>query len=462
MEANGNILDMLQKGCDYLYTHHNMPKGYEYFVEARKTIEKTYGKNSRLCCFVNAFDYIWEDYHGDYRQAALKLADVAELIETFHEQDVEDEFTGYLYENRESLLDGLASETLQILMKVDSGLSPGDMMWQAVLAGNDREELINRTLIDPLGLPRKFNYLIPHICNMTINPSPEMISEGLEMIKFIEEAKRKDWDASSENEKFEAAKKVFSFIETEFPKWGEKLGGGMSILIDEKYKSLTTLMTRGALKFDKTEFAERWLGYSKLQNFQDVSSQLEMMRLESYLEYKKGNREESSKILGKIVEEIGGILSQVFATANEQKKIEFLNGMEAILRKTIYLCKEVSGANAAYALVLRTRTLSFDRKGVVSGSILYTKSIQEYMKLEEREKNGEDVTLEKAKFEEYFERESDGIFSLESEHVCGKLTDRQAVLEFVLLEDISGYNYYCVFVVTAQGVSVVELGGVRK
>ena len=94
---------------------------------------------------MNAFDYIWEDYHGDYRQAALKLADVAELIETFHEQDVEDEFTGYLYENRESLLDGLASETLQILMKVDSGLSPGDMMWQAVLAGNDREELINRT-----------------------------------------------------------------------------------------------------------------------------------------------------------------------------------------------------------------------------------------------------------------------------------------------------------------------------
>ena len=100
MEDHRNILYILHKGYEYLNTNHNMPKAHEYFSKAKEVIDTVYGKNSRLSCFVNVFDYLWEDYHGDYRQAALKLADAAELLESFCEQDVIDEFTGFIYENK--------------------------------------------------------------------------------------------------------------------------------------------------------------------------------------------------------------------------------------------------------------------------------------------------------------------------------------------------------------------------
>lgn len=456
MEANVDIMYLLQKGCEYLNIQRNIPKAYEYFTEARKGIENTYGEKNKLCYFVNMFDFIWDEYHGDYRQAVLKLADAGEMLESFQEQEVVDEFTDRIFENKKEILEGLAADTFMVMTHLDFEFSPGDIMWQAVLSGNDREELINRTFIDKMGLPRKFHYLIQNMFNM--ESSAELDADVIGLMDFVQKMEKRDLSALNQEEKMAGAKKLYGLMQKNISKWGKELGAGMSIFMEENKKNIDHTLLKGMIKFGEEDFAKELLERLEQEDFSDVSSQLEIMRMECWLEYKKGNKVIAEDILENMVQLIEKTLIQVFAIKNEQEKIEFLNGMAFILAQTVNMCNELRGAKAAYDMVLRTRTLSFDGKGIMANSFLYTKFVRDIQELDEREKRGEDVSVEREECQRYFDQESGGIFSLDSMQVCRKLTDKQAVLEFTIMRDISDYEFYYVFVVTAYGVSAVKLG----
>lgn len=451
-------MELLQKGCEYLNSHHNMQKAYEYFTKAREGIERIYGKNSRLCCLVNMFDFVWEEYHKDYRTAVLKLADVGELLESFREQEIVDEFTSFIFENKEEILNGLAADTLKILMRFDFDFSPGDILWQAILLKGDIEELMYRTLIDKLGLPRRFHYLIQHMWKNNLEFSPETKFDVIEMFNFMEQMRNGDLSTFSQEEKIDCVKMMCDFMEKCTNVLNADPGSGMSIFMREQKVNMEKIITRGMVKIGEIDFADGLLERLKEKDFQDIDSKLEIKRVECNLEHRKGNNEKAGKILDEMIQMIENVLIQVFAFRSEQKRIEFLCGMETIIKQTVGLCNEVHGAKAAYDLVLRTRTLSFECKGIMANSLLYTKFLQDVQKLDEREKRGEDVRFERAKCQRYFEKESGGIFSLDSAQVCRKLKEGQAVLEFTVIKDISDYEFYYVFVVTAHGVSVIKLG----
>lgn len=453
-----NIMYLLQKGCECLNFRHNMQKACEYFAEARESIERIYGKNSRLCCLVNMFDFVWEEYHRDYRTAVLKLADVGELLEAFREQEIVDEFTGFIFENKEEILNGLAADTLKILMRFDFDFAPGDILWQAILLRGDKEELINRTLIDKLGLPRRFHYLSQHIWKDNLEFSSEAKIDVIEMLNFMEEMKNGDLSTYSQKERIDSAKKMYDFMEKGSNMLNADLGSGMSIFMREQKVNMENILIRGMVNLGETDFADGLLERLKEKDFQDIDSQLEIMRMECSLEHRKGNNIKAGKILDEMIQMIENVLIQIFAFKSEQKRIEFLYGMELIIKQTVGLCYEVQGAKAAYNLVLRTRTLSFECKGIMANSLLYTKFLQDVWELDEREKRGEDVSFERAKCQKYFENESDGIFSLDSAQICRKLKEGQAVLEFTVIKDISDYEFYYVFVVTVHGVSIIKLG----
>lgn len=458
MGNKDDILSLLQKGYEYFNTYHNVPKAFEYFILARRSVENAYGKDSKLCCFVNLFDFVWEEYHGDYRAAALKLADVGALLESFGEQDVVDELTAIIFENRKELLDGVAADTFQVLTHIDFDFSPGDVLWQALLCGDDKEELINTTFIDKLGLPHKFHYLIQHMCNNGADVSLEMKSDVIEMIKFMQNIEKKDLDSVSMEEKLTHAKRMYNLIQKNYSLLGSQFGNGMSIFLEKKKETMDNIFLKGMVKFEEEDFAEELLVRMKKKDFQDIDSQLEIKRAECWLEYGRGNRAKAENILEEMKQIIEKVLMQVFSINDEWKKIEFLKGMELILVQTAMICYELYGAKAAYDMIVRTRTLSFDRKGVMSNSFVYKEFMQNVQKLDEREKRGEDVSFERAEFQKYFDRESNGIFSLDSVQICRKLSEKQAVIEFTIMRDISEYDYYFAFVVTAHGVSAVKLG----
>jgi len=79
------ILYLIQKGIECENQYHDLHKACEYYAEARVCLEKFYGKESRLCNIANLCDYVWDKYQEDYRAAALKLANVGELLENFSE-----------------------------------------------------------------------------------------------------------------------------------------------------------------------------------------------------------------------------------------------------------------------------------------------------------------------------------------------------------------------------------------
>lgn len=456
MEKNVDIMYLLQKGYEYFNIQNNIPKAYEYFTEARKGIEQIYGEESKLCYIINMFDFIWDEYHGNYRKAVLKLADAGEMIESLQEHEAVDDFTDWIFENKKEILDGLAADTFMVMTHLDFEFSPGDIFVQAMLSGNDKEELINRTFIDKMGLPRKFHYLIQNMPKM--ESSVKLDADMIGMMDFMQKMEQRDFSALSQEERIAGAKKLYGLMQENVFKFGEELGAGMSIFMEERKKSIDRTFVKGMINLGEEDFAQMLLERMEQEDFSDISSRLEIMRMECWLEHGKGNKTKAKEILENMTQIIEETLIQVFAIKNEHKKIEFLNGMAIIIAQTVNVCNELCGAKAAYDMVLRTRTLSFDAKGIMVNSLLYTKFVQDIQNLDEREKRGEDVSIERQECQKYFERESGGIFSLDSMQVCQKLTDKQAVLEFTIMRDISDYEYYYVFVVTARGVSSVKLG----
>lgn len=458
MQNTEHIMNLLIKGSEYLNMHHNLQKACEYYAEARRCIKNLYGNNSELNSFINIFDFIWEEHHGDYRGAALKLADAGTFIESFCEQDVSDEFTRLIFERKDALLDGVAADTLKMLMRMDFEYSFDDIIKQCILARNDVEEIMNRTFIDRLGLPRRFHYLIQNLNRKKPDITQDMRYDLIQMLDFMDKVKDQDIESLSQEDRINHANKIYNFIQNNMSMWSEQLGAGMSVFLENRKNQIAYDMFRGMVKMGEQERAEEILSHLEQIEFDDIDSKIQIEQTKCRLEYQRGNKADAENLLDEIIQMEDKVILQVYAIKDERKKIAFLKDMEALIKQTIDLCNEVRGAKAAYDRVLRTRTLSFDRSGTRMNNMLYMNFIQEMQRLDEREQQGEEVSFERAEWWNIFDRESNGILSLNSEQVCRMLDESQAVIEFSVFRDISDYEFYSVFIVSVYGISVVKLG----
>lgn len=458
MENTEHIMNFLILGSEYLNTYHNLQKACEYYAKARTCIENIYGSSSGFNSFINLFDFIWEEHHGDYRGAALKLADAGEFIESFCEQDVSDEFTKLIFEKKDALLDGVAADTLKVLMRMDFEFSFDDIIKQLILARSDVEEVMNRTFIDCLGLPRRFHYLIQNLNKNRPDSTQDMLYDLMGMIDFMDQVKDQGLESLSQEDRISHANKIYSFMQKNMPMWRGQLGAGMSVFLENKKNQMEYDMFRGMVKMGEQERADEILSHLEQKDFDDIDSKIRFEQTKCRLEYQRGNKADAEHLLDEIIQMEDHVILQVFAMGDERKKIAFLKDMEALIKQTIDLCNEVRGAKAAYDRVLRTRTLSFDRSGIRMNSMLYMDLIQEMQRLDEREQQGEEVSFERAECLNYFDRESNGLLSLNSEQVCRMLDESQAVIEFSVIRDISDYEFYSVFIVSVHGISVVKLG----
>lgn len=457
------VLHMLRQGYQYQTEYHNLADACQCYREARKGLEKIYGRDSSLCSIVNVFDYPWEVEQGDYRTAALKLADAEELLEQFGEQDVVDEFTAWIFENKKEMMEGVVTDTLNVLQNFDISFSLEDMLIQSMMNKNDLEETINRTWIDPMGLPRRFHYVIQNIQKYASDISPDMLHKAAEMYSFIRDMENKDLSAVSENEKINITKTIYELLEQGSFIWKDIMGAGSRSFMDSKRTNMNFDIARGMMGFGEAEFADSILKRLKGENdFRDFDSQIKIKLLECELAYKKGNKAEAETILDDIIQMENNVILQVFFMRNEQEKSDFLKGIEYLLKRTAKVCIEIRGIQEAYSLVVRTRTLSFDHANIHLNSDKHKFIIQEMQQLEMRKNAGESVYGEKEKLMKYFEKESQGIFDLDSGEICRKLPDGHAVLEFTAVTDERDWEFYYVFVATARGVSGIYLGECRE
>lgn len=456
-----HVIFLIQKGLEYENSYHDLHRACEYYGEARAYLGKLYSIESKLCNIISLYDYVWEKYQENYRTAILKLADAGELLENFSERDIADAFTSWIYENKEALLNEAVRKTLNILQHFDLNLSLEDIMMQSVFAGNDTEELLNRTFIDPLGLPRKFHYLLQQMCKNANDVTPDMKYKTMELYDFIRKQQGKDYSDMKNEEKIHLAKSFFDLLQEGYYRYmeNEVPGGGIFSFMDSTRSHIDFEMARGMTGLDETEFADTLL--SKLNesyDFDDIDSQIKIKLMECLLHSKKGNKKDAERILDEIKELENNIIMQVFFMKNEQRKTEFLRGIEYLIKRTAEICYQIHGAIAAYSLVVRTRTLSFDYPNIHLSSDVHKHILLKKQQLDLREKAGEDISAEYSRLIDYFEEISQGIFEFDSTRICRKLTDKQAILEFTILTDEMDCDFYYVFVVTSRTVSAVNLG----
>ncbi len=455
------ILYLIQKGIECENQYHNLRKACEYYKEAKTYLAGLYGKESRLCNFVNLYDYVWDMYQEDYRAAALKLADVGELLESFSEWNIVDDFTEWIYENKQDLLKETVAKTLDVIRYFDFEYSFEDIVVQAMLSGNDTEEIINRTLIDQMGLPRKFHYLLQQMCKDVKACTPDMKRKAFELYDFWRNNQDKDFSQMDNEEKKHLVNSLYDLLqEADFFNTGnENMSGGFASFINSNRNRIEFDIARGMAGLGEIEFAESVFSKLKGNNvFEDNDSQIKIKLLDCLLEYKKGYKKSAEKILDEIVELENNLIMQVFFMREEQRKIEFLKGIEYLMKRTAEVCYQVCGEQAAYSMVVRTRTLSFDHASIHLSSEVHAHAVAKAHQLELRKKAGEDITAEYTELLDYFEKISQGIFEFDSMKICRKLTDKQVVLEFTVMTDERDYDYYYVFVVTSKSISAINLG----
>ncbi len=458
------ILYLIQKGIECENQYHDLHKACEYYAEARVCLEKFYGKESRLCNIANLCDYVWDKYQEDYRAAALKLANVGELLENFSERDIVDDFTAWIYENKDALLNEVVAKTLDVIRYFDFEYSFEDILVQSMLAGNDMEEVINRTLIDQMGLPRKFHYLLQQMCKDVKTYTPDMKYKAFELYDFLRNNQDKDFAQMDNEEKKHLANSLYDLLQQiNFLNTGESMSGGMASFMNASRNRIDYDMARGLAGLGETEFAESVFSRLKENNdFLDNDSRIKVKLLDCLLEYKKGDKKSAEKILNEIVELENNLIMQIFFMREEQRKIEYLKGIEYLMKRTADVCYQVCGAQAAYSMVVRTRTLSFDHASIHLNSDVHTHVLEKAHQLELRKKAGEDIAAEYTELLDYFEKVSQGIFEFDSAKICRKLTDKQAVLEFAVMTDERDHDFYYVFVVTSKVISAINLGECKE
>ena len=452
------LSSLLQSGCNSITDWHNLPKACDYYKEARGILEEVYGRESSICNIVNLFDYVWELHYGNYKMAALKLADAAGLLEKISEQDVIDSFTELIYENREDLMDEVIAKTLEIIVPLSPEISSADLLFQGLLHINDMETLLNKTLIDPLGYPHNFKYLTKIFTNQSANFDGISLDEIVEYLSWFSEIEHLDVSSLSQEKRKDIAKRLMSFMEKN-QGLAEKFfnSKGLSAFLNSTKERMHFDFSRLMLILNDLSFAEDYIE-NRRDFYTDVDSELKIMIFECWTAYCKGEVAEAENILSSIIELENSIITKAFFLKDEHKKIEFFNGLSYIMKRTADLCYKIKGAREAYTLILRTGTLSFDNAVIRLDSIAHKDALFKLNELEKMKSMGMYDPDEKERVIEYLEKASQGILTLDTMDVCRKLTDRQAVIEFTIMKDIYDKDYYCAFVVTVGSVYAVELG----
>lgn len=450
-----NVFKMLDRGSEYINKYHDLHNACECYETARIYLKNIYGENSKWSHIINLYDYVWDEHQGNYHKAALRLADAGELIDSFDENDVTDEFTAWISENKEGLMNAAVESTLNVLHYIDWNYSLEDIMIQFVLSENNPKEVINRTFIDARGLPRRFDYLVKRmIGNMKVDLN--MITPVIQMYSKMQNL---DPNIMSYEEKIDFVQKMREMLDASCSIWKDDSNKGISSYMESHKNSFNYDVVRGLLSMEDVELADFiFEGMEKEDNYADVESKIQIKLLECLLEYKKGNRNEAEQILTDIMELENNIIMHAFFVKDEREKIELFREIEHLMGRTAELCNQIQGVQKAYSLLVRTRTLSFDHPNINLNGREHKHAILEILQLKKREKAIENIYSEQRKLEDYFNKISCGIFEFDSREICRKLTDKQAVLEFSIMRDERDYDYYYVFIVTGQKISAINLG----
>lgn len=451
------IFDLLIKGSDYLDNYFNLPKACEYFERARELAEEIYGKNSKICSIINLFDYIHEKSSDDYRAAVLKLADAGELLERFEKQDVTDEFTKWIYTEKESLLENVAMQTFQLFEALGADFSLDNLFHNLLLSKNDEESLINRAFADPLGLPHRFHYMIGRL-NNNVSADPQMLYDLAQIQSDFKKINEMDAANASIEEVKNCVQKLISFADKNsrlYEKYG--MAGEMSRFLDNAKKDISYNFARGMAILGETDYLDTFLRNIKVDDIDNIDEEIKIMLAKCWLNYNKGEKAEAEKILDDIMGILVHIIGQVLFLKNEKQKLRFLGDLSYITRRFADMCYKIRGAEAAYTAVSQTRNLSYDRSLIQLDTSAHRKKAFRWLELEQMEKEGADVSAEKESLMEYLQKAS-GELMVNITKVYQKLTDSQAILEFTVMTDISDTSYYYVFVVTSKDIQAVQLG----
>lgn len=354
------VINLLQNGYKSIMDRHNLQKACDYYMEARSILEEIYGRDSYIYNIVNIFDYVWEQHYGNYKIAALKLADVAELLEKFSEQDVVDSFTELIYESKENLMDEVIAKTLEIIVPLSPDISSADLMFQALLHKNDMETLLNKTLIDPIGFPHKFKYLTKIFANKSISCDVSSLDEMTEILSCLSEIEHENISSFSQEKKKDIVNRLMGFMQKNqglVEKYSNSKG--LSAFLGSVKENMDYDISRGMLNWGDPLYAENYIEKRK-GSYTDVDSEIKIMILECWTKYCKGEGAEAERILNSIIELENGMITETFFLKDEHKKIDFLNGLSYIMKRTADLCYKIKGARDAYTLILRTGTLGFD------------------------------------------------------------------------------------------------------
>ena len=454
------LIQCIENGIYHEGTFRNRPVAREFFQKAQSMIEEAYGIDSKLCDYMAQYDYMDELGKGNYRKAILRLAKAGNLLHQFSAADIMDEFTEWIYKNKEERLNEVAIKTWEVYSYFNIPLSIEKGIAQAVLTSGDTNDFLNEIFIEPLGLPYCFGYLVESDEKRAKNTIPlkEAIPLLKELMDILEDGKT---SSKTNQEKTEIVFRLRNIMKKmkELSYHGGVIKGLYEFSI-AKMSNIDYTIIRGMSGIEEYEIADNIMEELSevLKEIDDVETKIRLMAVKAIIAKKEGNDETAEKIWGLILEEEEKLALQLFVPKSEQEKLEYSRDIGELRKILVHVALFVSGVNEAYEFVLHRRTLTIDYINNKASGYEGRQVVWEMLHLEEEKGQGKDIGIEQEKYNKWFEKATDGAFSCKAEQVIGKLKDNQALLEITVAEHETKGEYYLAFVVLSNGIIPVTLG----
>lgn len=434
----------IYEGLQYEVTFHNIVTARKYYAAARSMMEQKYGKGHRLCGYISQYDYSEELQKGNHREAMLKLADAGNLLYDFGKADIIDDITEWIFENREERLREVVAKTWMVYHNFDVAFSMEQMVFQLVIGSNNVESTLNRLLFDPVGLPHCFRYLI---ADMNQSLGSEELQNMLPILGEMLEIEQKASAAKTDRERAEVVMRMHSCMKK--LQAAAEAGGGFSAFLAAMMNQIDFISVLGLYNIkDYKDGDQIWEEMSlQADDAEDIADRIRIMEIECIQAMRNGKYGEANDLFGQILEEEENMAIQAFSLKRETEKLEYLEAVGSILKGILNISLAIAGTEASYELLLRRRTLTMDYACNRLNGSEGMKIASEYMRLEKEKRSGKDVTIQQEQVREWFNEAAGDIFSCRAEDVRSRLTERQALLEFTVIEDEAAQEHYFVFVV---------------
>lgn len=421
----------------------NAQSAYSYYGEAEKLIKVHYGNSHKFCNIIKMYTYIPLIAQKRYKEVLQNLSDAGNMIWTLKKEECIDDWMLYVYDHKDELLKSISSAVLMYIKKIDDKNSYPDMLPLLIGYHNDFMGLLHKALFEPLGLPRKFDFMEKYLKEIFFSEYDE---KDLSAVLLFMQSRLTDGKMPTKEEKESIIRLFQKFI----PKFvSAAQGTAFEDSFNDTKNNINEVMYSYFME-NKDARAEKIIDEMLERQSEDtLLDQITMKHLKCLNAIQHNEKENAKELIIEILDIVQRLSMQVFLKNSVYEQLSLIESLNSIRTWCIPLVQKIYNNTKAYEEFLKNRALT-----------IYYRQIQLNDKIDEKLAiaylNGESLD----RYQESFVKRSQNIFGLTVDDVKSKLKNNEMLIE--CSEFNNNTKVYGIFLIDNRYLNYIELTNIDE